>query len=33
MIDHVEDFIIRLKEHDSEFEKIVKVNFNFPGTK
>ena len=33
MIDHIEDFILRIKEGDSEFEKIVKVNFNFPGSK
>jgi hypothetical protein len=33
MIDHIEDFITRIKENDSEFEKQIKTNFNFPGSK
>jgi hypothetical protein len=33
MIDHIEDFILKIWEGDNEFEKVVKVNFNFPGSK
>ena len=33
MIDHMEDFILRIWEGENDFEKLVKVNFNFPGSK
>ena len=32
-IQQMEDFILKLRENDPEFERLVKISFNYPGAK
>ena len=32
-IQQIEDFVLKIRENDSEFEWLVKISFNYPGAK
>lgn len=32
-IQHIEDFVLKIRDNDPEFERLVKISFNYPGAK